>query len=544
TIGTGNTRIASDADLLTISGNITGSGSTSTLFQGNGNTLVSGNIGGAQGISTSFLRLVSSVLTLSGNNTFSGTLAHNHGILVLSGGSAIADSTGIQLNGANATLSVATSETIGSLIAGAGGNISIANGQTLTINQGSSQTFNGTISGSASLTKIGAAALTLTGNQTYSDGTTVNAGALNVTSTGSLASGSAFTLGASATANLSNSGQTLGAVSNSNTASNALNFSAASGSVTLASLSGAGNTRFGSNAVVNGGIGSGTVNAIGSLTANITGGTTTVGGVATIATMSGGTANLNGATSSIGTFNGGNIALGNSTTLSVSSGTSSGVISGGGSLNKTGAGALQLLGINSYTGGTTISEGTLAVNGSLAGNVTVNTEAILQGAGSIGGALSVSGQLAPGNSIESIGAASVSFLSGSTYAYEFESASLNGDLLYTLGELNITTGTLLSLTDLSSGVLAANSKLTLISYGSRSGGLFTYNGNTLTDGSKFTIGQNEWLFRYDDTVAGSNFSGDQTGATQYVTMTVIPEPSVAMMAGSLAMMALLRRRRD
>ncbi|MFN6046157.1 MAG: autotransporter-associated beta strand repeat-containing protein, partial [Verrucomicrobiota bacterium] len=252
----------------------------------------------------------------------------------------------------------------------------------------------------------------------------------------------------------------------------------------------------------------------------------------------------NGATSSIGTFNGGNIALGNSTTLSVSSGTSSGVISGGGSLNKTGAGALQLLGINSYTGGTTISEGTLAVNGSLAGNVTVNTEAILQGAGSIGGALSVSGQLAPGNSIESIGAASVSFLSGSTYAYEFESASLNGDLLYTLGELNITTGTLLSLTDLSSGVLAANSKLTLISYGSRSGGLFTYNGNTLTDGSKFTIGQNEWLFRYDDTVAGSNFSGDQTGATQYVTMTVIPEPSVAMMAGSLAMMALLRRRRD
>ena len=58
------------------------------------------------------------------------------------------------------------------------------------------------------------------------------------------------------------------------------------------------------------------------------------------------------------------------------------------------------------------------------------------------------------------------------------------------------------------------------------------------------VGFNEWLFKYDDTTGGSNFSSDQTGAAGYVTMTVVPEPNVAMVAGSLALMALLRRRRD
>ena len=89
-----------------------------------------------------------------------------------------------------------------------------------------------------------------------------------------------------------------------------------------------------------------------------------------------------------------------------------------------------------------------------------------------------------------------------------------------------------------------NDKLTLISYGTWNGGLFTYNGSTLNNGDKFTLGSNEWLFKYDDTTGGNNFLSDQTGASGYITMTVIPEPNVAMVAGSLALMAMLRRRRD
>ena len=77
-------------------------------------------------------------------------------------------------------------------------------------------------------------------------------------------------------ATFANAGQILGAVTNDNTTTNALNFSASSGTVTLASLSGAGSTNFGSNGTVTGGISSGTVTSVGNLTANISGGTTTV----------------------------------------------------------------------------------------------------------------------------------------------------------------------------------------------------------------------------------------------------------------------------
>ena len=58
--------------------------------------------------------------------------------------------------------------------------------------------------------------------------------------------------------------------------------------------------------------------------------------------------------------------------------TYSGVISGTGSLTKSGAGTLTLTNSNTYTGGTTISAGTLQLgdggnaNGSLAGNITDN----------------------------------------------------------------------------------------------------------------------------------------------------------------------------
>ena len=280
------------------------------------------------------------------------------------------------------------------------------------------------------------------------------------------------------------------------------------------------------------------------------------GSAVTLANVTGASLDLNGFSQTIGSLaggglTGGNVALGANATLTIGGNNMStsyaGIISGTGTsgLTKTGSGMQTLTGNNTYSGGTTVSDGTLAINGSVAGAVDVNSGATLQGSGSIGGALSVSGQLSPGNSIESLGASSISFLNGSSFAYELNSSGvLSGDLLYTTGALNIATTTTLSLSDLLAGTLAMDSKLTLISYGTWTGGLFTYNGSTLDNGAKFTLGSNEWLFKYDDTTGGSNFSSDQTGAAGYVTMTVVPEPNVVMVAGSLALMALLRRRRD
>jgi autotransporter-associated beta strand protein len=69
-----------------------------------------------------------------------------------------------------------------------------------------------------------------------------------------------------------------------------------------------------------------------------------------------------------------------------------------GGLIKKGSGALTLSATNSYTGLTTVSNGTLLVNGVVTGDVTVKTNATLGGSGIIGGTVSVQlgGSLAAG----------------------------------------------------------------------------------------------------------------------------------------------------
>ncbi|UQS88740.1 autotransporter-associated beta strand repeat-containing protein [Pseudomonas chlororaphis subsp. piscium] len=74
-------------------------------------------------------------------------------------------------------------------------------------------------------------------------------------------------------------------------------------------------------------------------------------------------------------------------------------LSGTGSLTKLGSGRLNLTGDGSaLTGLTTIRAGTLAVNGSLGGDVSVDATGTLAGAGKIGGNVLVKGTLSPGNS--------------------------------------------------------------------------------------------------------------------------------------------------
>ncbi len=75
------------------------------------------------------------------------------------------------------------------------------------------------------------------------------------------------------------------------------------------------------------------------------------------------------------------------------------VISGTGAVTKSGAGTLTLTASNSYTGATTVSNGTLAVNGSINSATTVQSGATLAGTGSVSSATIASGgTISPGNS--------------------------------------------------------------------------------------------------------------------------------------------------
>jgi autotransporter-associated beta strand protein len=134
-----------------------------------------------------FTKSGTGTLTLSAANTYTGTTTINAGVLALTNGAAIADTGTVTLaDVAGATLTVQTSETIGSLQGGGaiGGSVSILSGQTLTVAETGSQTFAGTITGSGGLSKTGIGTLTLTGLNTYSGATTVSAGALQVGSGG------------------------------------------------------------------------------------------------------------------------------------------------------------------------------------------------------------------------------------------------------------------------------------------------------------------------------------------------------------------------
>ncbi|MCZ7448113.1 autotransporter domain-containing protein [Agrobacterium rhizogenes] len=81
-------------------------------------------------------------------------------------------------------------------------------------------------------------------------------------------------------------------------------------------------------------------------------------------------------------------------------GTLSNAISGSGSFEKTGEGNLVLMADSTYTGPTAVSTGKLSVNGSLASAVSVAGGATLGGSGTIGGlTVGSGGTLAPGNPV-------------------------------------------------------------------------------------------------------------------------------------------------
>ncbi len=119
--------------------------------------------------------------------------------------------------------------------------------------------------------------------------------------------------------------------------------------------------------------------------------------------------------------------------------TYSGIISGSGSLTKVGVGTLAMNGTSTYTGPTSVNQGTLLVNGSLASPVTVNSGGILGGSGTLTSVTVASGgSLSPGAAPTPMNVSgSLSLLSGAVMDYALDTPTDSDEVYMPSGPLSL-----------------------------------------------------------------------------------------------------------
>jgi len=215
-------------------------------------------------------------------------------------------------------------------------------------------------------------------------------------------------------------------------------------------------------------------------------------------------------------------------------------------LIKLGANSLILNQANTYSGKTTVSVGTLLVNNSTgngtgSGTVSVSSGATLGGSGTIAGATTINGILAPGNSIGQLSIASdTTWNDNDAWKFELGTSAATQALANSAADgandrLYVTGGTS---SDFLKGI---GTTFTFDFLGTGSTGFYKLVDWTGTAASTFVNG---------DFVA-TGLSGSLTGTfivdntTQALYLSVVPEPSTwALLAFSLTTVMVLRRRRN
>jgi autotransporter-associated beta strand protein len=403
---------------------------------------VSGALAGTTGLTKSG----SGTLVLAASNTYSGGTTVSAGTLALSNANALGAGN-MTVNGG--TLDLGGNNLTAANLGGSGGTISLG-ANTLTASMSTGGQFNGTISGSGGFVKTGASFLTLAGSNSYTGGTTVNAGTLFVIGSGTLGDAAGTVTISNAVLDLRNQQTRTGTITmigqdarllsgDVNNPGSVVNNGGAlqfGGGQISASISGTGGLNV---------TGGGSLNSSNSFTGATTISATpgwygantlfvvnahALGAASGDLTISGGTVNLQNntvarsgnVTISGGTINAGTLSKSDGN-FSIQGGTINAFLAGTAGLVKNGAGTATLGASNSYAGATDLQAGTLSLsnNGRLAaGAVTISNGASLNfatGAGQtniVANGISGAGQLLNNNSSETRFTGSVTSTGGLT----------------------------------------------------------------------------------------------------------------------------------
>ena len=396
-----------DAGLHTISAPLAMSGSLTVDAQPAGNVApssagltISGPISGAGAL----IKISPGVLFLTNaNNTYNGNTWITGGTLGAAAAGSLGASGSVTIS--NATLDFSGAGTFARAISLTGSGVNTIQSDTGVM------TLSGAIGGVGGLTKAGNGTLALgSAGNSYSGGTNVAAGSLQLQAAAALSSTSPITVAGGASLDLNGYGPSLanlsgnGIVTNSNSASRSTLSSAyVSGSASFAAAiqDGAGQIAL---AVPAGGMLalSNPANTF-SAGASVTGGTLGItadgnlGGPTSGVSLNNGTLLLGG-TGNFTLASGRAISLTGSSVFDVVAGQSvsiAGVLSGAGTLTKTDNGTLSLTGNNNYGGGTVINGGilTAASDSSLgSGGVTIDNGTLQVGGGTSNRNLVLAGQ--------------------------------------------------------------------------------------------------------------------------------------------------------